>query len=41
MPSTFLKSPTIGIEPPVPTATALVPHSSVSAARALPSAGLS
>ena len=41
MPSTRLKSPTIGIEPPAPTVTAFLPHSSASALRALMSAGLS
>src|SRR5438552_1561357 len=41
MPSTRLKSATIGIEPPSPTVTALWPHSAVSAARAFASAGLS
>src|SRR5262245_47109366 len=41
MPSTRLKSPTIGIEPPSPTVTAVLPHSAFSAARALTSAGLS
>src|SRR5262249_48628456 len=41
MPSTRLKSPTIGIEPPSPPVTALRPHSAASAARVLRSAGLS
>ena len=40
MPSTFLKSATMGIEPPAPTATALWPHSSASTLRALLSAGI-
>src|SRR5262249_19505919 len=33
MPSTRLKSPTIGIEPPSPIASAFLPHSAASAAR--------
>src|SRR6185503_20004203 len=41
IPSTRLKSPTIGIEPPAPTVTAFLPHSAASAARVLVSAGLS
>ena len=41
MPSTRLKSPTIGIEPPAPTVTALLAPFVGSAARALTSAGLS
>ena len=41
MPSTVLKSPTMGIEPPAPMVTAFLPHSSASAVRALPKAGLS
>src|SRR5215831_8405459 len=41
MPSTRLKSPTIGIEPPSPIAIAFLPHSAASAVRVLASAGLS
>ena len=41
MPSTRLKSPTIGIEPPSPIASAFLPHSAASAERVLVSAGLS
>src|SRR6266542_3696763 len=41
MPSTRLKSATIGIEPPSPTVTAFLPHSAPSAARVLMSVGLS
>ena len=41
MPSSRLKSPTIGIEPPSPTMTAFLPHSADSAARVLISRGLS
>ena len=40
MPSTFLKSATIEIDPPSPTVIALRPHSAASAVRALASAGL-
>ena len=40
MPSRRLKSPTIGIEAPEPISTASLPHSSVSARRAAPSAGM-
>src|SRR5882757_4041613 len=39
MPSSRLKSATMGIEPPSPTVTAFLPHSAASAARALTSAG--
>ncbi len=41
MPSTRLKSPTIGIEPPSPIGIAFLPHSSFSAPSALFSDGLS
>ena len=41
MPRTRLKSPTMGIEPPSPIASAFLPHSAASAARVLASAGLS
>src|SRR5262245_2223850 len=41
IPSTRLKSPTIGIEPPSPIAIAFLPHSAASAKRVLANAGLS